>query len=367
MTMFGLKSSPKQSGRGGALHIAGSDRVASIAAGETLLGAAVREDIPFPRMCNVGECGACKCRLTRGHVRLKKDISLHVSPEELSSGFILACQSVAESAEVEVEVLGAGDDDAGKQAPRKMDASITQMTMLTPDVCELELSLAVDIDYVAGQYAQLTVPGVMGLDEPRCYSFAEAPTGRSSKRRAIFHIRHVPGGAFTGWLFAADRTGDRLCLSGPHGGLCYREAERPLLCVAAGTGLAPIKAILEQGLAEGFTHDVTLVVGARTRRDLYAIDSILAIQERWHGSFAFVPVLSQESEDSAWRGRRGRVTDYLREREKSLADCAAYLCGPPAMIDSALEVLRHRIPPKHLHHDRFLDRGSIATAASAVA
>ncbi|MDI1442530.1 2Fe-2S iron-sulfur cluster binding domain-containing protein [Polyangium sp. 6x1] len=365
--MFGFKSIPKESGRKGTLRVAGSNRVAPIAAGETHLGAAVREDIPFPRMCNVGECGACKCRLTRGQIRLKKDISRHVSTEELSSGFILACQSVAESAEVEVEVLGAGDDGSVRQAPRRLEASITQMTMLAPDVCELELSLAADIDYVAGQYAQLTVPEVPGLDEPRCYSFAEAPTGRSSRRRAIFHVRHVPGGAFTGWLFAADRTGARVCLSGPHGGFCYREADRPLLCVAAGTGLAPIKAILEQGLAEGFTQDVTLVVGARTRRDLYAIESILAIQQRWHGWFTFVPVLSKESESSTWGGRRGRVTDYLRERETSLADCAAYLCGPPAMIDSALEVLRHRIPAKHLHHDRFLDRGSMAPAASAVA
>jgi CDP-4-dehydro-6-deoxyglucose reductase len=135
--------------------------------------------------------------------------------------------------------------------------------------------------------------------------------------------------------------------------------------VAGGTGLAPITAILEQGLADGLARDVTLVVGARTRRDLYALDAIASIQERWRGRFAFIPVLSGEPAGSGWDGRRGYVTDYLREDAVELAGCAAYLCGPPGMIDAALAVLRDSIPARYLHHDRFLDRGSIALAAAS--
>lgn len=357
--MFGLVFPRRKSGRGGTLHVAGSDRAAPIAAGETLLGAAVRENIPFPHMCNVGECGACKCRLTRGRVRLKKDISRHVSSEELSRGFLLACQCVAESEIVEVEVPGLGREPA----PVQIGAVVTRTALLAPGILALEVDLAADVRYVAGQYAQLTVPGVPGLAEPRCYSFAEAPD-RASPRRALFHVRHVPGGAFTDWLFAADRTGTRLSFSGPHGRFRYHEAGRPLLCVAGGTGLSPIKAILEQCLSDGLARDVTLVVGARTRRDLYARDAISAIGERWRGRFTFVPVLSQEPEASGWAGRRGHVTDYLRESAAALAGCAAYLCGPPAMIDAALDVLRGRLAAEHLHHDRFLDRSSLALGAA---
>ncbi|KYF77646.1 hypothetical protein BE11_34770 [Sorangium cellulosum] len=317
-------------------------------------------------MCNVGECGTCKCRLTKGHVRLKKDISRHVTPEELSAGFVLACQSLAESEDVAVEVPGIGRERSAGPAPVQpvqTDASITRVTPLAPGVLALEVGLAAEIRYVAGQYAQLAAPGVPGLDEPRCYSFAEAPA-RSSPRRALFHIRHVPGGAFTDWLFATDRTGARLRFSGPHGGFRYHEAGRPLLCVAGGTGLSPISAILEQGISDGLARDVTLVVGARTRQDLYALDAIASIEERWRGRFAFVPVLSREPEGSSWTGRKGHVTDYLREVAVAHADRAAYLCGPPGMIDAALDVLRGTIPPDHLHCDRFLDRGSIALATS---
>lgn len=360
--MLGFIFPRRKSAPGGTLHIAGSDRTAPIAPGETLLAAAVREKIPFPHMCNVGECGACKCRLTRGQLRLTRDISRHVSPEELSSGFVLACQSVAESEDVEVEVPGLGLERPANPAPVLTGAVITHVTPLAPDILAVELSLAAEVRYVAGQYAELTVPGLLGLREPRCYSFAEAPV-QASPRRALFHVRHVPGGVFTGWLFARDRTGARLGFSGPHGRFRYHEAGLPLLCVAGGTGLAPIKAILEQGLSDGLDRDVTLIVGARTRRDLYALDAIASIEKQWRGRFSFVPVLSQEPEGSDWKGRRGHVTDYLRESAANLADCAAYLCGPPGMIDAALAVLRGRIPQTHLHHDRFLDRGSLAVAS----
>lgn len=361
--MFEFSWTRRDRGRGGTLHVLGSDRAAPIEAGETLLGAAVRGNIPFPRLCNAGECGACKCRLTRGHVRLKKDISRLVTPEDLSAGVILACQSVAESAEVAVELPGAGRERSSGPAPVQTDAHITRVTPLAPGILALEVGLAADVRYVAGQYAQLSVPGMPALGEPRCYSFAEAPD-RASPRRALFHIRHVPGGAFTGWLFAADRTGARLGLSGPHGGFRYHEAERRLLCVAGGTGLAPIKAILEEGISRGLARDATLVVGARSQQDLYALDAIALIRARWRGRFTFVPVLSREPEGSSWTGRKGYVTDYLREAAAAHADCAAYLCGPPGMIDAALDVLRGRIPPAHVHCDRFWDRGSVALAAA---
>ena len=293
----------RKSGRGGTLHVLGSDHAARIEAGETLLSAAVRGNIPFPHMCNVGECGTCKCRLITGHIRLKRDISRHVTPEELSAGFVLACQSLAMSEDVAVEVPGMGRGRSTDPAPVQIDASVARVTPLAPGVLALEVDLAAEVRYGAGQVAQLTVPGAPGLGEPRCYSFAEAPA-RASPRRALFHVRHVPGGAFTDWLFGADRTGARLCFSGPHGGFRYHAADRPLLCVAGGTGLSPIKAILEQGLADGLACDVTLIVGARTQQDLYALDAITSLKERWRGRFAFVPVLSQEPEGSRWTGRR---------------------------------------------------------------
>jgi CDP-4-dehydro-6-deoxyglucose reductase len=357
--MFRTSKDRRKDGRAATLRVVGCDRAAPIAAGETLLGAAVRGQLPLPYLCNAGECGACKCRLVKGHVRLKKDISGQVSAEELSAGFLLACQSVAESEEVELEIAGAVRARSPGPSPVWTEAVITRATPLAPDVMALEVGLASDVRYVAGQYAQLTVPGVPGLSEPRCYSFAEAPD-RTSPRRALFHVRHVPGGVFTGWLFDGDRTGAQLGFSGPHGSFRYQASDRPLLCVAGGTGLAPIKAILEQALSEGLARDLTLVVGARTRKDLYALDAIAAIAERWQRDFTFAPVLSQEPAGSGWMERRGHVTDYLRQNLAELADCAAYLCGPPGMIDASIEVLKGAIPEEHLHCDRFLDRGSIA-------
>ncbi|WP_437959343.1 2Fe-2S iron-sulfur cluster binding domain-containing protein [Sorangium sp. So ce119] len=84
--MLGFSSIRRKRGRSGALRVLGSERAATIEPGETLLSAAARANIPFPRMCNVGERGTCKCRPTKGHVRLKKDSYRHVTPEELPGG-----------------------------------------------------------------------------------------------------------------------------------------------------------------------------------------------------------------------------------------------------------------------------------------
>jgi len=123
--MLGSSLVRRPRGRAGTLRIAGSELTAPIATGETLLSAAVRGKIPFPHMCNAGECGSCKCRLVKGHIRLTKNISRHVSPEELCAGFVLACQSVAESEDVEVFVLGLSRELAAEPAALEIDASIS--------------------------------------------------------------------------------------------------------------------------------------------------------------------------------------------------------------------------------------------------
>src|SRR5262245_22479097 len=137
--MFGFLSASRKSGPDGMLRIAGGGETARVEAGETLLSAALRGKIPFPHMCTVGEWGACKCRLIKGHIRLTRDISHQVSPEELSFGFVLACQSVAESEDVEVEVPGLGREPSAEPAPAQADASITRVTPLAPSILELEV------------------------------------------------------------------------------------------------------------------------------------------------------------------------------------------------------------------------------------
>ena len=132
--------------------------------------------------------------------------------------------------------------------------------------------------------------------------------------------------------------------------------------MAGGTGLAPIRAILRDLVRADRPLDVTLMLAARSQRDLYGTDDIGALARQWKGQFALLPVLSEEPASSEWQGRRGFCTEYLAE----LSDLSAhdfYLCGPPAMIDAVTEQLRGVVPDTQIHIDRFLDQSTDTQAS----
>ena len=156
--------------------------------------------------------------------------------------------------------------------------------------------------YLAGQWAEISVPGV--VEKPRSYSFASAPPD-GPVDTVDFYIRRVPGGELTDWLHSADRKGARVLINGPSGSFWLRESTAPMLCVAGGSGLAPIKSLLEHLEREGFNRDVAFIFGARTQKDLYCLEDMARLKQSSGGRFTFVPVLSSEPEGSDWKGLRG--------------------------------------------------------------
>lgn len=345
------------------LRIDGTDRCSAMEPGETVLSAGLRSGIGMPHLCLVGECGACRCRLVRGEIQLKTDISQHVDALALARGYVLACQCVAVG-DVVLEVPGVSP--ATQDSPQLSTVgAIVAVTPLNHDVVQLTLQLDAPLRYVAGQYAQLTVPGHPVLSgQPRCYSFSAAPDAQA-QRRVQFHIRKVPGGAFTEWLFEPGRVGAKVALTGPLGDFRARGGERPMVCVAGGSGLAPIYAMLESLCGDGHAPDVTLFLGARSRADLYFQHELARLQDKWQGRgrLLVVPVLSSEPAGPDWDGLTGNVADHLA----SFCDPALssfYFCGPPAMVDHLLQRLDGVADSAHIHYDRFLDRRYLAGQAN---
>ncbi|EKF7416843.1 TPA: 2Fe-2S iron-sulfur cluster binding domain-containing protein [Pseudomonas aeruginosa] len=352
--MFGFfKNSP-----GGQLVIEGSDFQAPIKAGQSILQAATTARIKFPNMCNVGECGTCKCRLVEGSVRLKRDITHHVSLEELEQGYILGCQAIPDG-NVLVQVPGLSATDTSTVVTA---GTISALRKLTHDILEVSVKLDQAVHYKAGQYARLSVPGEPSLvDVERNYSFASyAASGESAQ--ATFHIRHVPGGQFTDWLFATDRVGTRLDVAAPYGDFHYRPSQRPLLFIAGGSGLAPVQALLEQLKAEGYSGQISLLLGARQQRDIYGSELAAELAQAFPGRFSFHPVLSGVAEDATWTGLRGYVTDHLQQLAPQLGEHDVYMCGPPVMLDGVLAHLEGKVPAERVHYDKFLDQSSLNAA-----
>lgn len=350
---------------------AGQQRI-QVGADENLLQAALRQGLAFPHNCRIGGCGACKCKLVSGKVKEQTDKSYLLTAEELKENVILACQSLPRSdLAIEVQL------QAARAAFPVVETTglIAAVEPVTHDIVRVTVKLDHPMGYAAGQYAELVVPEQVGnaAGQARCYSFASPCTASAGADPAAgcdtvdFFVRRVPGGAFTGWLFDADRVGVPLRVRGPYGDFHLRPGSQPLLCIAGGSGLGPIKAMLEQAVLDReTTRDLFIILGARTQADLYGLDALDAIRRAWTARFEFVPVLSAEDASGNWAGRRGLIHEQLAQIVgDGLGEHQAYLCGPPQMIDACIATLQAAgTPVSQIFFDKFLDRSTQAALAA---
>jgi NAD(P)H-flavin reductase/ferredoxin len=333
------------------LTINGSNTIV-MQAKETILQAALRVDIAFPHSCRVGGCAGCKCQLKEGKVRELTESSYVLSSQELSQGYILACQAVPKE---NVEISVALDTPEHAFEVLTLAGQVTKQWKLTGDIIALQITLASNMPYASGQYANLGIPGLTSAQ--RSYSFASAFD--KATNQVQFYIKQVTGGALSPVVHERSLVGENIVLDGPHGNFYLRENDMPIVCIAGGSGLAPVKALLEQAVKDNVKRDVTFVFGARTQQDLYCLTEIENISKKWPANFTFIPVLSDEPETSNWQGERGYVTNilpnFLTGNEQ------AYLCGPPTMIDLAVQVLRnYSVPNNQIYFDKFISLADIA-------
>ena len=320
-----------------------------VLAGETLLSAALREGVDFPHSCRVGGCASCKCRLVEGQVRELTEFSYLLSEEELAQRTILACQSVP-LGPVRIEV-----EQTKALAVQHCSGTVVAQEALTPDIQRLRVQLDAPMHYKPGQFAQLGLDALPGVT--RSYSFATPPEATGMVE---FFVRRVHGGTFTDHVHSHHLVGQKAQVQGPLGQFWLRESDAPALFVAAGSGLAPVLAMLHALQAQGSARSVTVLFGARTQADLYGTGTLQAMADAWAGPFRLVKVLSQAPEDGTWAGARGRVTDHLAALVEP--GMHAYLCGPPAMVDAAsAQLVQAGLAKAHIHADRFLTRKDALT------
>ncbi|MFT8420590.1 MAG: fatty acid desaturase [Gluconacetobacter sp.] len=318
-------------------------RAISVEPGETLLQAALRQDIDFPYVCRVGGCGTCKCKLIDGRVREMTETGYLLTEDEIAEGYILACQSTLRT-DVAIEV-----DLKSALAGNIVRGHVVGKTALTHDISRIDVQLDAALDYRAGQFAELSLSSLPGV--LRTYSFATPP---SADNKISFFIRRVPGGQFSIRAVDGDIVGEAVQLRGPGGAFWLRPGTGPVIMVAGGSGLAPILSMLKDAKAQGETRPATLLFGAREERDLYALDELAALERDWP-TFTFVPVLSAVAERDAWAGERGMVTDYIGKYCDAAG--AAYLCGPPGMVDAARSrLLTLGLVDEAIFADRFVER-----------
>jgi CDP-4-dehydro-6-deoxyglucose reductase len=237
---------------------------------------------------------------------------------------------------------------------RRRTAEIESATMLSASVRSLVLRLAdgEPISFVAGQYVDLLVPTQSGLMYRRPYSIASPPEPTTRPGRVEVAVTRVAGGSTSEALHEL-AVGARIALEGPAGVFVRRDASGdPLLFVATGTGLAPIRAMLACELARESEREITLLFGCRSERDVLWGDELRSWSERRAG-FRFEVSLSQGS--PGWPGRRGYVQRHVRELAQPLGRGHAYVCGLSPMVDDVTRILEAQLswPHERVHYEAY--------------
>lgn len=317
---------------------------------ETVLDAAFRHGFSLAYGCREGQCSACKCYLLEGEVSLKRYSSFALSDSEESQGYTLLCRAMPDS-DLVVELLHVDEDYRLDTPIRKGRGEITAVEELTHDIVRVEVSISEpgDFTFKPGQYVDLTVPG---SELTRSFSTACLSTGG----RLEFMIKRYEGGRFSGLLGGELVPGSELEFTGPYGGFHLRATQRPIVMIAGGSGMAPQLGLLRAMVEAGDTkRPVRFFYGARTVRDLFYADEIAQVASGLE-DFRYEQVLS-DPDDSPWEGQTGFVHDVAGElvREEGLDEFDAYLCGPPPMIDAAMELLEDGfgIESNQIHYDKF--------------
>jgi CDP-4-dehydro-6-deoxyglucose reductase len=329
-----------------------SGRTFQVERDESVLAAAIQAGIGLPYGCKDGACGSCKCKLIEGRVLHGAHQTKALSPQEEDAGYILTCCAHPQS-DLVIEarqVVGAGDFPVVKMPTR-----VTRLTRLAPDVMQLRLQLPANnsFGFKAGQYVEF----ILKDGQRRSYSMANAPheVQAAGPEGMELHIRHMPGGLFTDQVFGTLKEKDILRLEGPFGTFFLREdSTRPIVLLASGTGLAPLKAMIAHMRHIGHTRPTALYWGCRSRIDLYLHDWALQ-QEAELPWLRYVPVLSEPRPDDAWRGRLGLVHQAVLTDLPDLSGHEVYACGAPVMVQAARDDFTRLagLPDEHFHADAF--------------
>jgi len=304
---------------------------------QTILDAARQNNIAIEHSCRNGRCGVCVALVLSGESEpIRNEESL--GTVEIANKNILTCCRIAVSdVHLDIEDLGV----IGSLPLLTLPCRIDRIKHLNDDVIEVVLRLPPrsNFTFIAGQYIDLIHAGIR-----RSYSIAN--TARLDGKLEL-QVKKVEGGIMSDYLFLQAAQNDLLRLEGPRGTFSYRDdGSENLVLLATGTGMAPIKAVLESFKNLGIDKTIYVVWGAKRKKDLYFDTGSTGTKHK------FVPVLSREKQIGFFYGY---VQNAVLDLGLDLKKTTVYACGSEIMIRDALALLvENGLEKKRFYSDAFV-------------
>lgn len=313
---------------------------------QTVLQAAIDAGLNLPYGCRNGACGSCKAKIISGKVMHTDYQSSAMTDAELVAGNTLLCCAMA------LEDLTISCREVGGLSgikPRILPARVAKKEQLAHDVIALHLQLPASerLQFLAGQYIEF----ILKDGQRRSFSVANAP---HDSEFIQVHMRIIPNGVFTNFVANELQEKAIMRLEAPFGSFFLRkDSEKPVIFVATGTGIAPIKGIIEDMLHNNVKRDIALYCGARHVDDLYLHE----LCEKWAAftpHLKYTPVLSKPHISDNWQGKTGYVQNAILQDIQDLSGYQVYACGSPNMInDTRTLLIKNGLPEEEFFSDAF--------------
>jgi Na+-transporting NADH:ubiquinone oxidoreductase subunit F len=349
-----------------------NEKTIQVSVGQKLLNALAKTNLFLASACGgKGTCGQCRVRITEGGGEILPTETGYINKRESIQGERLACQvALKQNLKIEIpaEVFGIKKWLCSVRSNRNVATFIKELI--------LELPEGETVDFRAGGYIQIECPAhhiyykdfkiadeyrsewdksdlwryESMTDTPvqRAYSMANYP---DEKNIIMLNVRiasppasqpHVLPGIMSSYIYSL-QPNDKVTVYGPYGEFFARDTDAEMIYIAGGAGMAPMRShIFDQLKRLKSKRKISFWYGARNKQEIFYQHDFDQLQQQYD-NFEWNIVLSQPQENDNWQGYIGYVhTLVLREylnNHLAPEDCEYYLCGPPMMIASVLNML----------------------------
>jgi toluene monooxygenase electron transfer component len=329
-----------------------------VASDQRLLYVGLNNAVDLPYECGSGTCGTCKARLLDGQI---KDTWPEAPGRQFlkNEGEFLLCQCEAVT-DVMIEVSSfVHTMEAGARVPRENKGNIADMRKLTHDILLLSVGLEQPMDFDAGQFVMVRVPGVDGF---RGWSIVNYDRNASTLE---FVVKRKPKGGVSEWLFETAAVGSKLDLFGPLGKATFSPSlGKHLLCIAGGSGIAGMMSILSRAAHDAYftQYRGDVFFGVRTLNDAFFLDEFSQFVATCGDKLGVTVAFSDEAVPPSTAEKypllkfdHGLVHDIAgKHMSGRLSNVRAYLAGPPPAVDASIRMLlQARVSTDNIRYDKF--------------
>jgi CDP-4-dehydro-6-deoxyglucose reductase len=280
--------------------------------GETIINAALKNNIFLDHSCLSGRCSSCKYKVIKGE-SLASEQEVSLSAYDIDQNFILTC---VRNPLTDIYLDAEDFSYYGLKQPKMVTSKVSSFEKVTDSILKVNLRLppGQNLDFIEGQYVDIFKGSVK-----RSYSIASS----TSNQNLEFFIKNYEGGTMSNYWFNELAINDLLRIEGAKGTFFLRDNidKESLIFVATGTGIAPIKSIVESESFDRKTKsfkNIYIIWGMKTKTDIF-----------WNPEnhrINFIPVFSRDSIKKQY------VQDVIVKLGLSVKDAVAYVCGSEAMI-----------------------------------